>query len=89
MCLGMPGQIVEVKSATEAIADFWGIRKPVRVDQLIAVAVAGDYIIEHSGFAVRVIPTEDVPETMALYETVLAEWSEPCPIEAVLEPAIA
>jgi hydrogenase expression/formation protein HypC len=88
MCLGMPGQIVEVKSRTVAIADFWGIRKPVRLDQLTEQAAAGDYIIEHSGFAVRVIPIEDVPETIALYETVLAESGEPCPVE-LFEPAIA
>ena len=88
MCLGMPGQIVEVKNRTMAIADFWGIRKPVRLDQLTENATIGDYIIEHSGFAVRVIPIDDVAETMALYETVLAESSEPCAVE-MLEPAIA
>lgn len=73
MCLGVPGQIVELKSRTQAVVDFWGVRKSVRLDNLAEPATLGDYIIDHAGYAVRVIPIEDVPDTLALYEMLLTE----------------
>jgi hydrogenase expression/formation protein HypC len=76
MCLGMPGQIVEVKNRTQATVDFWGVRKTVRLDNLTEPATLGDYIIDHAGYAVRVIPIADVPDTLALYEVLLTEGGE-------------
>lgn len=76
MCLGVPGQIIEVRNATEATVDFWGVRKLVRLDNLTESAVAGDYVIDHGGYAVRVIPPRDVPDTLALYEVLLTEGGE-------------
>jgi hydrogenase expression/formation protein HypC len=76
MCLGMPGQIVEVRSSNEATVDFWGVRKSVRLDNLSETALVGDFVIDHSGWAVRVIPPADVADTLALYEVLLAEAGE-------------
>ena len=76
MCLGVPGQIVEVRSSSEATADFWGVRKAVRLDNLDAAPLVGDYVIDHSGWAVRIIPPADVADTLALYEVLLAEGGE-------------
>ncbi len=72
MCLGVPGQVVEVKD-NRATVDFWGLRKCVLLDHLTEPARVGDYVIDHVGFAVRVIAPDDVAETLLLYETVLAE----------------
>ena len=76
MCLGMPGQIVEVNGGNGATVDFWGVRKDVRLDNLTETALVGDFIIDHGGYAVRVIPPDDVPDTLALYEVLLAEAGE-------------
>jgi hydrogenase expression/formation protein HypC len=76
MCLGMPGQIVEVRGGKEATVDFWGVRKPVRLDNLTATVLVGDFVIDHSGWAVRIIPPADVADTLALYEVLLAEAGE-------------
>lgn len=76
MCLGMPGQVVEVRSSSEATVDFWGVRKPVRLDNLDPRPLVGDFVIDHSGWAVRIIPTDDVAGTLALYEVLLAEAGE-------------
>ena len=76
MCLGVPGQIVEVKNVREAVADFWGVRKTIRLDNLSEVVMPGDYVIDHAGYAVRVIPPEDVADTLALYEVLLTEAGE-------------
>jgi hydrogenase expression/formation protein HypC len=76
MCLGVPGQIIRIVSAREAVVDFWGQRKAVRLDDLSQTVEAGEYIIEHGGYAVRVIPIEDVQDTLALYEVLLTEAGE-------------
>jgi hydrogenase expression/formation protein HypC len=76
MCLGVPGQIVEVKSSTEAVVEFWGVRKCIRLDNLTEPVRTGDYVIDHSGYAVRVIPPQDVFDTLALYEVLLTEAGE-------------
>lgn len=76
MCLGVPGQIVELRSSTDAIVDFWGRRKCINVAQLPERPTIGDYIIEHAGSAVRVIPPQDVADTLGLYEVLLSEAGE-------------
>lgn len=76
MCLGVPGQIVELKNRTTAVVDFWGIRKNIRLDNLTEAARLGDYVIDHAGYAVRVIPPADVADTLALYEVLLTEGGE-------------
>lgn len=72
MCLGVPGRVIEVREFT-ATVDFWGVRKEVRLDIVDEPVSPGDYILNHVGFAIRRIPPEAVDETMALYETLLAE----------------
>lgn len=92
MCLGVPGQIVKVKSAKEAVADFWGVQKVTRLDNLGENVAAGAYVIDHAGFAVRVIPPDDVADTLALYEVLLTEAGEDPiagDIARQLEPALA
>ena len=80
MCLGVPGQILEITGSKEALVDFWGVRRMVRLDNLDERPAIGEYIIEHEGYAVRLISVEDVADTLALYETVLTDTSEPVPV---------
>lgn len=75
MCLGVPGQIVEIRENI-AIVDFWGRRRPVRLDELTSAVAPGDYVIDHAGSAVRIIPPADVADTLALYEVLLSEAGE-------------
>jgi hydrogenase expression/formation protein HypC len=89
MCLGMPGQIIEVNGKT-ALTDFWGKRKIVKLDGLAVKVVPGDYILSHDGHAERKISAEMVAETMALYEVVLCEAGEdPMATDIVNELAAA
>jgi hydrogenase expression/formation protein HypC len=85
MCLGMPGQIIEVRSSNEATVDFWGVRKSVRLDDLTEDVCVGAYVIDHGGRAVRVIPPRDVPDTLALYEVLLSEAGEDPLVQDVCE----
>ena len=72
MCLGVPGRVVEVEGL-DATVDFWGVRRRVRLDVVDQPVAPGDYILNHVGFAIRRIPAEEIGETLALYETLLAE----------------
>lgn len=72
MCLGVPGRVIEVRDCT-AIVDFWGVRKDVRLDIVDEPVAAGDYILNHVGFAIRRIAPEAVGETLALYEMLLQD----------------
>jgi hydrogenase expression/formation protein HypC len=72
MCLGVPGRVVEVDGLI-ATVDFWGVRRPVRLDIVDQAVAPGDYILNHVGFAIRRIPAEEIGETLALYETLLEE----------------
>lgn len=82
MCLGIPGQVIEVRGHVAEI-DFWGVRKNVRIDIPTRVT-PGDYVVTHCGEVVRRIPPEDVADTMLNYEIVLTEAGED-PIAAVVD----
>jgi hydrogenase expression/formation protein HypC len=75
MCLGVPGQIVELDELT-ALVDFWGVRRRVRLDLVDAPVAVGDYVLNHVGFAIRRIPPEDVALTLQMYELLIREASD-------------
>ncbi len=70
MCLGIPGEILEI-DGHKARAEFWNVEKTVRIDIVGESVEEGDYILNHAGFAIRKIPEEEVEETMAIYESFL------------------
>ena len=72
MCLGVPGRIIEVHGLT-ATVDFFGVRRLVRLELVDQPVEAGDYILNHVGYAIRRIPEDDVAGTLALYEQLLRE----------------
>jgi hydrogenase expression/formation protein HypC len=72
MCLGVPGRVIEVDELT-AMVDFWGVKRRIRLDLCDEPVHAGDYVLNHVGFAIRRIPAEDVQTTIELYEQLLRE----------------
>jgi len=60
MCLGIPG-VVESINGPEAIVDFGGAKRKVRLDLLEGVNV-GDYVLVHAGFAIQKLTSEDASE---------------------------
>lgn len=75
MCLGIPGQIISIRGSV-AVVDFFGTHKEIRLDVLEEPVAPGDYVLNHAGAAVRRIPPHEVMDTLALYETILAEAGE-------------
>ena len=72
MCLGVPGRVVAVEGLN-ATVDFWGVRRQVRLDIVDAPVAAGDYVLNHVGYAIRRIPADEIEETLTLYNTLLAD----------------
>ena len=70
MCLGVPGRIVEVDGLLAQV-DFWGVRRAIRLDVVDEPVAAGDWVLNHVGFAIRRIPAEEVDATLALYDEIL------------------
>lgn len=75
MCLGVPGRVVEVRGLI-ATVDFFGVTREVRLELVDQPVAPGDYILNHVGYAIRRIPEDDIQETLALYETLLAQVSD-------------
>jgi hydrogenase expression/formation protein HypC len=75
MCLGLPGQIIEMKGPIAEV-DFYGLRKDVRTDSTKDVLMPGDYVIAHAGAVVRRVEPEEVFGLLGMYEVVLAEGGE-------------
>lgn len=71
MCLGVPGKVVAVDGLL-ATVDFWGLRKQIRLELVDVPVQPGDYILNHVGYAIRRIPSEEIGATLALYEELLA-----------------
>jgi hydrogenase expression/formation protein HypC len=70
MCLGVPGRVIEVNGLI-ATVDFWGVTRQVRLELVDQPVAPGDYILNHVGYAIRRIASEDIQETLALYEELL------------------
>jgi hydrogenase expression/formation protein HypC len=73
MCLGIPGQIVEVTDAQAnvAIVDVGGVKRAVNIafvvdDDRPASACVGDWVLVHVGFAMSRLDETEAARTLAL-----------------------
>lgn len=71
MCLGVPGKVLAIDGLS-ATVDFFGVRKELRLDIVDEPVAVGDYVLNHVGYAIRRIPPEEVQETLALFDQLLA-----------------
>lgn len=89
MCLGIPGQIVEiteVDGARMARMDFDGIIKEVCLEYLPELVV-GDYAIVHVGFAITKLDEQSAMESLELMRTQGVLEEELDPVAAVAAAA--
>lgn len=91
MCLGIPGQIVEIADAANLLAkvDVGGVRRTINIacvvdDDNPPSTVLGDWVLVHVGFAMSVIDEEEAHKTLALLNQ-LGEVEDE--IEAIRESA--
>ena len=69
MCLGVPGEVIEIEEPGEGLAQgtisFGGVRKRVCL-VYVPEAKIGDYVIVHAGFALSVIDPERARDVFEL-----------------------
>lgn len=73
MCLGIPGQIVEIIDADNLMAkvDVAGVKRPVNIacvvsDEHPVAACIGDWVLVHVGFAMSRIDEAEALKTLEL-----------------------
>ena len=73
MCLAIPMQVVEVRSADDGLFDaqvglveMAGIEKEVRLEMVDRVPEPGEYVIIHAGFAIRTLAVAEAEENLRL-----------------------
>lgn len=75
MCLGIPGQIVEISDANQklAIVNVGGVKRQVNIacivdEQHPPASCIGDWVLVHVGFAMNRIDEEEAAETLQLLQ---------------------
>ncbi|MBL4712095.1 MAG: HypC/HybG/HupF family hydrogenase formation chaperone, partial [Gammaproteobacteria bacterium] len=75
MCLGIPGQIIEIVDKENLIAtvDVSGVKRPVNIacivdDEHPAEKCLNDWVLVHVGFAMSRIDEEEAQSTLALLD---------------------
>jgi hydrogenase expression/formation protein HypC len=73
MCLGVPGEIVEIEEAEaemrQGTLSFGGVRKSICL-AYVPEARVGDYVVVHAGFALNVIDPARAREIFAVLDQI-------------------
>jgi hydrogenase expression/formation protein HypC len=77
MCLGIPGQIVEISDINKklAIVDIGGVKRQVNIacivnEQHPPEKCIGDWVLVHVGFAMNRINEQQAAETLQLLQEI-------------------
>lgn len=79
MCLGIPGQIVEMVDETLEIArvDVSGVKRNVSVALLVSEGIKpGDWVLIHVGFAMSKIDEREAQETLQILKGMDATYTD-------------
>ena len=75
MCLGIPGQIVEITNANYklAIVNIGGVKRQVNIACIVdedhpVESCVGDWVLVHVGFAMNRINEQEAAETLELLQ---------------------
>lgn len=71
MCLAAPAKVISITD-NEAVVDYNGVRTTTRLDTLTEPLAPGDYVLIHTGFAIRRLSPEDGEETLKLFDELAA-----------------
>ena len=75
MCLAVPAKVISV-TKNEAVVDYNGVRTTTRLDALSEPLMPGDYVLIHTGFAIRRLSSEDGEETLKLFDELASSLQE-------------
>ena len=67
MCLAVPAKVIALEGNV-ATVDLAGTRTRARLDALGEEVRVGDWLLIHTGFAIRRLDPEDAQETLRLFD---------------------
>ena len=91
MCLGIPGQVVEINAAEhKAVADVDGVRREINIGLVLGDPGGiseGEWVLIHVGFAMSKIDEEEAERTLSflkelgsVYDDELDQFRESTPL---------
>ena len=80
MCLAAPAKVLEVSEKT-VLVDYNGVRTTARLDALPDEVSPGDYVLIHTGFAIRRLSPEDGEETLRLFDELACSLASEAPAD--------
>lgn len=79
MCLGIPGQIVEITDANNklALVNVGGVKRQVNLACIVdeehpVESCVGDWVLVHVGFALNRIDEEEAAETLKILQEIVS-----------------
>ena len=75
MCLAAPARVLSIDDHV-ATVDYGGVETKARLDALTEDVAPGDYLLIHTGFAIRRLSAEDAEETLKLFDEFAASLAE-------------
>ncbi len=83
MCLGIPGQIVEITNANNklGLVNVGGVKREVNLACIVdeehpVQSCIGDWVLVHVGFALNRIDEQEAMETINLLQEIVASTSD-------------
>jgi hydrogenase expression/formation protein HypC len=81
MCLAAPARVISISDKT-AVVDYQGVQTTARLDALADPVAPGDYLLIHTGFAIKRLSPEDGEETLRLFDELTDSLAAEGPVEA-------
>jgi hydrogenase expression/formation protein HypC len=78
MCLAAPARVISIDDNI-ATVDYGGVETKARLDTLTEDVAPGDYLLIHTGFAIRRLSAEDAEETLRLFDELASSLHEAAP----------
>lgn len=82
MCLAAPARVLAV-SGNVATVDYGGVETTCRLETLTEKAAVGDYVLIHTGFAIRRLSPEDGEETLRLFDELARSLAKQAPVNGL------
>ncbi|MDJ0680806.1 MAG: HypC/HybG/HupF family hydrogenase formation chaperone [Xenococcaceae cyanobacterium MO_167.B52] len=83
MCLGIPGQIIEITNANNklGLVNVGGVKREVNLACIVdeehpVQSCIGDWVLVHVGFALNRIDEQEAMETINLLQEIVASTSD-------------
>ncbi len=89
MCLGIPGQIIEIIDANQnlALVNVAGVKRQVSIACIVdhdhsAESCVGDWVLIHVGFAMSRLDEQEAVQTLQLLKELAETQEELLPVES-------